>query len=193
MSAQVDIEKAGISRVGAQVQKRVDERIESAQKQVTETQQRVQDEIASIQSAIDTRIARVQQWGVETREDIERRRAMLVGRAKDASRRQALKAGERALGLGACTLHRVHAMSPVKVHVLKESSRSLKAKANDLADLERALDAPSVEGYDLLNVKKINAAMQGLDAYELTKLRAYEQANKNRVTVLREVERLLGG
>uniref|UniRef100_A0A7C1JN07 Uncharacterized protein n=1 Tax=Caldilinea aerophila TaxID=133453 RepID=A0A7C1JN07_9CHLR len=48
-----------------------------------------------------------------------------------------------------------------------------------------------VEGYDEMPAKDVIAMLPSLSKETLMKLRAYEAANKNRVTVLREIDALL--
>ena len=51
--------------------------------------------------------------------------------------------------------------------------------------------APPVEGFDDLNVKQVIARIASLDRQALKDVRAYEEAHKNRLTVLREIDRRL--
>ncbi len=46
-----------------------------------------------------------------------------------------------------------------------------------------------IEGYDDLNVSEVSAKLDGLTAAELKKVEAYEKRNKNRETVIEQVER----
>ena len=46
-----------------------------------------------------------------------------------------------------------------------------------------------IKGYDELNVSEVSAKLDGLTAAELTKLEAYEKGNKNRDTVIEQIER----
>ncbi|MCB9760878.1 MAG: hypothetical protein H6739_13655 [Alphaproteobacteria bacterium] len=54
-----------------------------------------------------------------------------------------------------------------------------------------ATTRPPIRDYDDLNVKKVGQAVEGLDRVELLRVRRYEVAHKNRVTVLRAVDREL--
>jgi len=47
---------------------------------------------------------------------------------------------------------------------------------------------PPIDGYDELNVKSIRIAMGELDRLDLVKVARYEEAHKNRKTVLRDIE-----
>lgn len=56
---------------------------------------------------------------------------------------------------------------------------------------ETAAGEPPIEGYDELNVDEINSHLEGLSEAELMRVRNYEQRNKNRQTVLDQVDRKL--
>ena len=56
---------------------------------------------------------------------------------------------------------------------------------------EAAAGEPPIEGYDELNVDEINSRLEGLSEAELMRVRNYEQRNKNRQTVLDQVDRKL--
>ena len=94
-------------------------------------------------------------------------------------------------GLGASTLTRAAELSD-RVPLVQGSSEGLRQKAEALQDAGKAVQRPPIDEYDQLNVQQVNDALEGLSEYELEKVRRYEESNKNRVTVLREVERLLG-
>jgi DNA polymerase sigma len=46
-----------------------------------------------------------------------------------------------------------------------------------------------IEGYDELNVSEVSARLDGLTTAELKKVEAYEKRNKNRETVIEQIER----
>ncbi len=94
-------------------------------------------------------------------------------------------------GLGASTLTTAADLSE-RVPLVQGSSEGLRQKAEALQDAGKAVQRPPINEYDELNVQQVNQALEGLSEYELEKVRRYEESNKNRVTVLREVERLLG-
>jgi len=54
-----------------------------------------------------------------------------------------------------------------------------------------AVPVPPVEGFDALNAKQVIERIASLDRNALKDVRAYEEARKNRVTILREIDRLL--
>ena len=57
-----------------------------------------------------------------------------------------------------------------------------------LYEIERALNFP-IEGYDGLNVDEISEQLDGLSVDELRTVRDYEKRNKDRRTLLQEIER----
>lgn len=73
----------------------------------------------------------------------------------------------------------------------KKLQASLNERAEQLDAARDALSRPALEGYDELNVREITAALENLSAYEIEKIRLYEQANKNRVTVIRAADERL--
>lgn len=118
---------------------------------------------------------------------IEDSQARALGQLRDSSRQLAFRVASSSLHTASSLLER----APVKPAPITRSAERLQRCASFWGERERAVDAPSLEGYDELNVKQVNAALDSLDVYQLEKLRAYEAANKNRVTILREVDRLL--
>ena len=68
--------------------------------------------------------------------------------------------------------------------VFDTSAKSLRATQSKLAQLP-------IDDYDELNVRKVADALDTLDAWQLTRVRAYEVENKNRKTVLGAIDRRL--
>jgi hypothetical protein len=108
----------------------------------------------------------------------------VVGTARDGGLSIAYAAGATALD-GAATVGR---LLPFGESLTDELER----RGTALTDAGIALDQPSVENYDALNVKKASEALDALNAWELTKLHRYETAHKNRKTVLAAIDRRLG-
>ncbi|MSQ03575.1 MAG: hypothetical protein EXR71_17095 [Myxococcales bacterium] len=75
---------------------------------------------------------------------------------------------------------------------------ALVARAADVAEqfvsrqLERAVAVP-LAGYDELNVKQVQAAVQTLSYVDLLRVRRYEEANKGRKLVLAAIEKQCAG
>lgn len=70
--------------------------------------------------------------------------------------------------------------------------------ASDVADTtadatqsaaESATGEPPIEGYDELNVGEVTSRLDGLSEAELRRVRDYESRNKNRQTILDQVDR----
>ncbi len=59
----------------------------------------------------------------------------------------------------------------------------------DTADI--AAGQPPIEGYDEMNVGEVTERLDGLSEAELRRVRTYEQANKNRGTLIAEIDQRL--
>ena len=73
------------------------------------------------------------------------------------------------------------------VSALQPVARVVKDGADRLQEAGAAWSRPPIDGYDEMNVHQKRAALAGLDAWGLEKVRRYEQAHKARKTVLAEV------
>lgn len=138
-----------------------------------------------------------QQWS-EQREQLERRarvigqqldrqRARAVGRLRDESLARLYELAAGGLGGASALLE----AAPVRPAPLSRGAERLEGCARHWRQRRDALEAPPISDYDELNVKQVQAHLEGLDVYELEKLRAYELAHKDRVTVTRAVDRIL--
>src|SRR3712207_406133 len=56
---------------------------------------------------------------------------------------------------------------------------------------ERATGRPPIAGYDEMNVGEITSRLDGLSEAELRRVRNYEQGNKNRETLIAQIDRRL--
>jgi hypothetical protein len=115
----------------------------------------------------------------EMQRDIERRRQMVVARLRDGGREAFLSASATALSLGG------------KLPLGKPLGDTLEARARELEAARQELHHPPIEDYDELNVKQVAEALEGLDAWELEKVRSYEKEHKDRKTVYASIERKL--
>ncbi len=59
----------------------------------------------------------------------------------------------------------------------------------DTADI--AAGRPPIEGYDEMNVGEVTERLDGLSEAELRRVRTYEQGNKNRETLIAQIDRRL--
>jgi hypothetical protein len=104
-------------------------------------------------------------------------------RLRDASVKRLFQAGATTLSTAAELLERV----PYG----QKRADLLRRQADSAQEASAAVDLPPIADYDELNVKQVREALEGLSIYELDKVRRYEKANKDRVTVLRDVDRLI--
>ena len=56
-----------------------------------------------------------------------------------------------------------------------------------MCNAERAIAEVPIQGYDELNVGEIAARLDSLSAEELEQVRKYEQRNKNRSTLIEQI------
>jgi hypothetical protein len=56
---------------------------------------------------------------------------------------------------------------------------------------ETASGQPPIDGYDEMTVDEVARRLQGLSGEELRRTRAYEQSNKNRTTLIEQIDRRL--
>jgi len=135
----------------------------------------------------DTLVAKGEQagaFGAQMRKELERRSVLAAGRARDVSLERIYEAGESGLSTAAELLDRVAADRPEAEKLRKGAAASAEARA--------ALHNPPLEGYDNLTVAEVSASLDGLSVYQLDKVRRYEVARKNRVTLLREIDERIG-
>ncbi len=93
----------------------------------------------------------------------------------------------RLYGAGASTLSTAAELLD-KVPFARDSAAPLREGARVAEQAGAAVNLPPVADYDALNVGQVSDALDGLSAYELQKVRRYEAAHKNRVTVLRDID-----
>lgn len=138
--------------------------------------------LAELQETLLAKGEEVSDQSTRLRKQFEQRSSMVAGRLLDVSLERLYDAGATTLSTAANWLD--------KVAVAREGAEQLRESAKAAAKAKTAITLPPIENYDDLNVKEVNEALGGLSAYELDKVRRYEEAHKNRVTVLREIERL---
>ena len=59
--------------------------------------------------------------------------------------------------------------------------------------VQRAASEVPIEGYDELNVEEIIARLEGLSEEEVGRVREYERGNRNRATLLEQIDRRAAG
>ena len=119
------------------------------------------------------------------RHRFEERSSDVAGRMRDASLTTIYE-------FGATTFTRAAELGD-KAPMVKEGAVRLRQTAEALEEAREAVSRPAIADYDNLNVKEVAQALDGLSNYELEKVRRYEAANKDRVTVLRDIEQRIEG
>jgi hypothetical protein len=105
--------------------------------------------------------------------------------------------GDRSGGDGNGAPHKASEVVKKAAEPVKRAAEAVKKAAEPVKKaVEPAQAAPSpalpIKGYDELNVKAVESALEALSADELAQVRQYETANKNRKTVLRAIEKVAG-
>lgn len=145
-------------------------------------QQRVLQTVEEAQGTLRKRASLV-------RRDLERRQQIALGRALDGQRTKLYTLKGKALVRVNTLVELASDVSPLGQQTLQAGQQALAVKLEQTqAQLER-IAHPSIEDYDSLNVKQVNAKLDEIeDYYELSKIKSYEVAHKDRVTVLRTIE-----
>jgi hypothetical protein len=145
---------------------------------------RLQDEVVERKEEILSK-------GKTVAKRLDQQRDFALGSFRDSSRQGLFQAGQALLLRAAGLMERANNITPQKVSLVERGIDQLKQGADVLSVAEGGIAQPAIEGYDELNVHKIVEALRHLSPYEVQKTGTYEAANKNRVTVLREVRRQL--
>jgi hypothetical protein len=145
---------------------------------------RLQEEVIERKDEILTR-------GKTAARRLDQQKDLALGSFRDSSRQGLFQAGQALLLRAADLMERANTLAPQKVSLVERGIDQLKQGADLLSVAEDGVSQPAIEGYDELNVHKIVEALRKLSPYEVQKTGTYEAANKNRVTVLREVRRQL--
>lgn len=160
---------------------------EGASRKMTET---IKSKVAGTRERLSERKKELVESGKRLKGELERKRDVTVGRLRDGSLERIYGVSETALRKVADVVETAGRLS--RVDAIARPAERLRTRAEHLEGARDGLQKPPIADYDELNVKKVCAALESLTAYELQKVRLYEVANKNRVTVLRELDRLLG-
>lgn len=140
---------------------------------------RAQQELKLRQQRVTHRLGKMQR-------DLTRQRQLLVGKLYDESLDALYTRANSALTVASQMLERAPDVAPVTAGVGRLDAVQLR-----IASRQNRLHAPPIAQYDDLNVKQVNEALDSLGAHDILKVERYERDHKNRVTVLREVERLM--
>lgn len=153
------------------------------------------EQLQGLQKQLQAQLVERQQWLAtrvdDTKTQIERRQQLLLGQTRDQQLLRLYALQQRALDLLGQVIERLEHVAPLGKAALQQKHDQLVALLEEIDVRKQALHTPKIDNYDDLNVKQINAHLDQLNYYELSKLKTYEQTHKNRVTVLREVEKML--
>lgn len=141
------------------------------------------ERLTKLQQQVEEKSKEARERTEEVVEDLQNRSSKIAGRLRDNSLTTGFEFGANTLSRAAEILDDVPGM--------QQRADGLRDRAADLEEAGRNVEKPPIDNYDELNVDEVNARLDGLSAYNLEKVRRYEQQNKDRVTVLREVDRLL--
>ena len=122
-------------------------------------------------------------------ERLAKRPAVLAKRARYRASLLRGESAERLFTVQSDALEKVETLlgkAPERVPLV---SRVADAAEKAVHERREALTAPPVEGYADMNAKDAIAAVRELDRVDLLKVKRYEEATKDRVTVLRAVSK----
>jgi hypothetical protein len=140
--------------------------------------------LTELQDALLQKGEEVSDQSTRLRKQFEKRSSLVSGRLRDASLERLYDAGATTLTTAAELLS--------KVSVGREGAEQLREGAKAAEQAKASVQLPAIDNYDDLNVGQVKEALEGLSAYQLDKVRRYEMAHKNRVTVMRALDDLVG-
>ncbi len=152
--------------------KEVPERLKEVPERLKEVPERLKEVPDRIREAPERITARRQEVGRRVRGRLSNLRDESEERAWDLERR-ALEAAEDLLE---------------KAADLPGMGRVAPSAEKKVQERLQSITQPPIDDYDALNVKRICAALRGMQHVDLAKVSRYEEAHKNRKTVLRGVE-----
>jgi len=158
---------------------------------VNETRVMFEQRGAQLKEGLLTKKEELLGRGRKLRADIDRKRERTLAKFKDESLTRLYDVSETALRSAANLVDRAQQLSPNRLAKLNDGAKALRGRAEQLEEKKGGLQKPAIQAYDDLNAVDTKDALAKLSPYQLEKIQAYESANKNRVTVLREIERLL--
>lgn len=145
--------------------------------------------MAALMDTLNTTREKVTRRAKDLRFEFDLKRERTFDRIRTESLERLFTVSEAALRRCAELLERAARLRALKR--LDPSAQNLIDRAEALAQAREALHRPDIENYDELNVSAVNDELAELSAYELERVREYEAEHKNRVTVLREIDRRL--
>jgi hypothetical protein len=156
----------------ADILENLKEELSNVPKRIREGIDKLDDVPERLRDAPEKLQAQGQQVGRKIRERL--------GELKDEGEERAWELEKRALVAAGGLIERASEV-PVVAGVAPRVEGALQGR------LDRISAAP-IADYDELNVKSVRAALVGLDRVDLHKIARYEEAHKNRKTVLRDIE-----
>ena len=152
---------------------------------------------SNIRERIEKTREQLKTWSNETLEEFQTRQKALNERREELVRQSgdAFDAGRGAVrGAEATVLETARDLIGRARNTFGERADFLKRGEDALSEALVALRAGHratlpIEGYDALSVRKASALLDGLDRDDLRTLRAYEESNKNRKTLLKQFDK----
>jgi uncharacterized protein with von Willebrand factor type A (vWA) domain len=152
-------------------------KLDFSKKRLTQLQSKLQGQL---QDVLLQKSEEVSDQSTRLRKQFEERSSVVSGRLRDASLERLYEAGATTLSTAAELL--------AKVSGAQQGAEQLREGAKAAEQAKASVQLPAIDNYDDLNVGQVKEALDGLSAYQLDKVRRYEKAHKNRVTVLRELD-----
>lgn len=141
------------------------------------------ERLTQLQDQLEQKSKQARNRTEEVVEDLQHRSTKVAGRLRDTSVTTGCELGANTLSKAAELLDEVPGM--------KKSADGLRQQAECLEETGKAVERPPIDDYNELNVSEVNDQLDDLSVYQLEKVRRYEADNKDRVTILREIDRLL--
>lgn len=142
-----------------------------------------EERLAQLQEEVRKKRQQAREQSQQLWRSVEVRSADVTGRLRDDSLTTVYEAGANALSKAADWLD--------QVPLARDGAEGLRQRSADLEEARQSIEQPPVDDYDEMNVREVDEALDGLTVCQLQKVRRYEEANKDRVTVLRSIERRL--
>ena len=142
-----------------------------------------EERLAQLQEEVRKKGQQAREQSQQLWRSVEVRSADVSGRLRDDSLTTVYEAGANALSKAADWLD--------QVPLVRDGAEGLRQRSADLEEARQSIEQPPVDDYDEMNVREVDEALDGLTVCQLQKVRRYEEANKDRVTVLRSIDRRL--
>ncbi len=151
--------------------------------------ERLQQTASSGLSTLEAQVTALQDRGRQTQRALTRRVEVAYGQLRDNALGHAYGLSSSALATSSTIARRAGDLT--RLSLLERPANRLDSCSRVWSRRQDAVLSPPIAGYDDLNVGGVKEAVASLTHYDLLKTRDYEVAHKNRVTVLRDLDRLL--